>query len=96
MVAAAKINHGKMACPACGEPVALKESTATGTLSWDCQDADCEATGFAKKHTAAARKWLASVPKRTPAATQPAGAGEQPSAPPKPAPKPGFSFGGLK
>ncbi|MGZ3319671.1 MAG: hypothetical protein ACXU9C_01680 [Xanthobacteraceae bacterium] len=95
MVAAAKVNHGKMPCPDCGEPVALKESTATGTLSWDCQDADCEATGFAKKHTAAARRWLSKVQKRTPEASKPAGAADTTPAHTQTPPKAAFSMKGL-
>lgn len=93
MVAAAKVNHGKMPCPVCKQPVALKESTATGTLSFDCQEADCEATGFAKKHTAAARRWLASVPRRSQEPTK-QGSADDPS-PAKTPQKPEFSLGGL-
>jgi hypothetical protein len=62
MVAAAKMNLGKMACPCCGEPVAVMKAPATGTLSLKCQEADCEASLFAQAHTAAARKWLAKLP----------------------------------
>jgi ssDNA-binding Zn-finger/Zn-ribbon topoisomerase 1 len=60
MAAAPKENLGKMPCPACGEPVALKKS-ATGKLSYACQDAECESTGYADQHTGAARKWLAAL-----------------------------------
>jgi ssDNA-binding Zn-finger/Zn-ribbon topoisomerase 1 len=79
MAAAPKKNLGKIACPCCGEPVALKES-ATGKLSYACQEAECEVTGFADKHSAAARKWLAKLPAR------PADAAPAPAA--KPAAKP--------
>ena len=61
MVAAAKTNLGKIPCPCCGDPVALKRS-ATGKLSYACQDAECESTGFADQHSGAARKGLAKLP----------------------------------
>lgn len=81
MVAAAAKNLGKIPCPCCTEPVALKQ-TASGILKWECQDAECEASGFARPHTAAARKLLEKVgtksapaepaPKPVPAAPKPA------------------------
>lgn len=83
MVAAAAKNLGKIKCPCCGEPTALKQTTS-GILKWECQDAGCEASGFARPHTAAARKLLEQVgPKQAPATPEP-----------KPARK-GFDFAGL-
>lgn len=85
-----KNNLGKMPCPECGEPVAVRESRETGTLSFQCQDADCEASGYAQAHTGVYRRWKAKItpPKgATQAAPQepaPAPAPE-PKAPPKPA-----------
>lgn len=70
MVAAAKKNLGKMPCPYCEDPVAVMQA-ATGTLSFKCQDADCEATGFAPAHTAAAKKWLAALGTPAPTASEP-------------------------
>lgn len=99
MVAKAKENLGKMPCPCCGEPVALKKAD-TGTLSFKCEDADCEQTGFAQAHTGAARKWLAKVvrraaapepdsaPKPAPARQAPASAAKPPDPAPIPAPPP--------
>jgi ribosomal protein L37AE/L43A len=89
MVAAAAKNLGKIKCPCCGEPTALKQ-TASGILKWECQDAGCEASGFARPHTAAARKLLEQI------GTKPAPATPEPA--PVPAPKParkGFDFAGL-
>lgn len=63
MAAAPKENLGKMPCPCCGEPVALKRS-ATQKLSFVCDDADCEQSGYANPNTGAARKWLSLVTKR--------------------------------
>ncbi len=60
-MATAKKNLGKMPCPHCGDPVAVMQAL-TGTLSYKCQDADCESSGYAPAHTGAARKWLAAVP----------------------------------
>lgn len=60
MAAKPKANLGKMPCPDCRQPVALMKAE-TGTLSYKCQEADCEATGFAQAHTAASRKWIAAV-----------------------------------
>lgn len=101
MAAAPKENLGKIPCPCCGDPVALKKS-ATGKLSYACQDAGCESTGFADQSSGAARKWLASlitkpVPdgaKPTPAAPKGAPARVEPP-PPKAAQKPAFSIEGL-
>lgn len=81
MVAAAAKNLGKIKCPCCGEQTALKQ-TASGILKWECQDADCEATGFARPHTAAARKLLEIV------GTKPAPAMPAPAAIPAPKPAP--------
>jgi ribosomal protein L37AE/L43A len=98
MVAAVAKNLGKMPCPHCSEPVAVKQ-TASGILKWDCQDADCEATGFARAHTAAAAKILAAL--GTKPAPPKAPTPEPEPVPPKapaPAPKPArvpFSLGGL-
>lgn len=105
MAAAPKQNLGKIPCPCCRQPVALKKS-ATGKLSFQCQEADCEATGFADQHTAAARKWIAALgecqqtasepPKPTPAQPPKAPASSAPPAPdPQPPKKGGFSFPGL-
>lgn len=102
MAAAPKANLGKMPCPDCKQPVALMKA-ATGTLSYKCQEADCEATGFAQAHTAAARRWLAALPKAPAAATTEPAPKPAPKAPAKeaePAPqqppaKGGFSFTGL-
>jgi ribosomal protein L37AE/L43A len=91
MVAAAATNLGKIACPCCKEPVALKK-TASGILKWECQDAGCEASGFARPHTAAARKLLEQV------GAKPAPAAKEPEPAAAPAPKParkGFDFAGL-
>jgi hypothetical protein len=97
MVAAAKTNLGKIACPCCHQPVALKKS-ATGKLSYNCQEADCEATGFADQHTAAARKWMAALPSRpadqAPAPTPAPKKQDTPPPPPKPA-RAAFSLEGL-
>ena len=110
MVAAAKTNLGKMPCPHCTGPVAVMEA-ATGTLSYRCQEADCEATGFAAAHTAAARKWRTALPARTvpvvpieaiakPIKTTPAAIAKAPAVPvvqtaPKVAPRSAFSLGAL-
>ncbi len=91
MVAAAKTNLGKIPCPCCGDPVALKRS-ATGKLSYACQDAECESTGFADQHSGAARKWLAKlpvvpapiIPPTMAAQNKPASAPKPPPATPKP------------
>jgi len=84
-----KDNLGKMACPCCGEPVSVKKSRETGTLTYACQDADCEATGYASAHTAAARRWLANI-------TPPKGATQAPPKEPEPAPKPQAAPGAAK
>ncbi len=84
MAAAPKENLGKIPCPCCAQPVALKRS-ATGKLSYACQEADCEATGFADQSSAAARKWMAALPQKAQGAPEPA----RHAAPaPKPAPEP--------
>lgn len=89
MAAAPKENLGKMPCPCCGEPVALKRS-ATQKLSFVCDDADCEQSGYANPNTGAARKWLSLVSKRAtgtdplPLVTTPA---PKPIKPPQAAPK---------
>jgi hypothetical protein len=108
MVAAPKKNLGKMPCPDCRQPVAVMEA-ASGTLSYKCQEADCEATGFAQAHTAAARRWLAALgtgkapagapPKPAAAPAPKADAKQPPKADAKkndePPPKGGFSLGDL-
>lgn len=110
MVAAAKKNLGKMPCPHCAGPVAVMEA-GTGTLSYKCQEADCEATGFAAAHTAAARKWRAVLPAAAPAAAPVAAiakpikqapvtapkvpAVEVPPVPAKTPPRTAFSLGAL-
>jgi hypothetical protein len=102
MVTAKKENLGRMPCPCCGEPVAVKKAIMTGTLSYQCQDADCEATGYAPAHTAAARKWLANIvtrgaPQPAPISTVPA-PGPATNEPKPPAAKPArqpFSLGNL-
>lgn len=86
MVAAAAKNLGKIPCPCCREPVALKQ-TATGILKYECQDADCEASGFARPHTARARAWLELVGNKAAAAPTPA-----PTPAPVPAKKPAKPF----
>lgn len=88
MVAAPKTNLGKMPCPDCGQPVAVKQA-ASGTLSYACQEADCEATGFAQAHTAAARRWQAALGTRQAPPTEPPkpAAAPAPKAETKPAPK---------
>lgn len=106
MAAAPKENLGKIPCPCCGDPVALKKS-ATGKLSYQCQDADCESTGFADVSSGAARKWLAALspatkqePKPEPIKTPPAPAKPPapvpvPPTPQKTAPRPAFDLGAL-
>lgn len=108
MAAAPKTNLGKIPCPVCGDAVALKKS-ATGKLSYACQHADCEATGFADQSSGAARKWLAKLPaatptppaptpapiKTTPAAKTPTAPAPTPAAPPPKPPRPAFSLDGL-
>lgn len=89
MAAAPKENLGKMPCPCCSQPVALKKS-ATGKLSYQCQEADCEAIGYAEPHSSVARKWIAAVGTRQ----QPPKAPAEPNPVPPPA-KGGFSLGGL-
>lgn len=98
MVAAAATNLGKIPCPCCKEPVALKR-TASGILKYDCQEADCEASGFARAHTARARAWLDQVGTKAaaPAPAAPATPAALP-VPPKPAAKPArsaFDMGSL-
>jgi hypothetical protein len=80
MAAAPKENLGKIPCPCCDEPVALKRS-ATMKLSFVCDDADCEMSGYANPNTGAARKWLGQVVKRA-ACADPAPAASRPA--PKP------------
>jgi ssDNA-binding Zn-finger/Zn-ribbon topoisomerase 1 len=57
-----KKNLGKMPCPGCGDAVAVMQSE-TGMLSYKCQNAECETSGFAPAHTGAAKKWRAALPK---------------------------------
>jgi hypothetical protein len=101
MVTAKKENLGRMPCPCCGEPVAVKKAIMTGTLSYQCQDADCEATGYAPAHTAAARKWLANIVTRgapIPGTARPSPPALTEPEPIKPAAKPArqpFSLGNL-
>jgi hypothetical protein len=99
MVTAKKENLGKMPCECCGEPVAVKKAILTGTLSYQCQDADCEKSGYAPGHTGAARKWLTLIVKRAdqpaPISAPPAPAEPEPIKPAaKPARQP-FSLGNL-
>lgn len=106
MAAAPKENLGKIPCPCCGDPVALKKS-ATGKLSYQCQDAACESTGFADVSSGAARKWLAALsPADKPAAkqepTKPTPAPVKAPVPvpvvpaaPKAPPRPAFDLGAL-
>jgi len=93
-MAAAKKNLGKMPCPHCGDPVAVMQAE-TGTLSYKCQDADCESSGFAPGHTGAARKWLAALGK--PGATAQTAPVVAPviAEPEKKAPRAAFSLGSL-
>lgn len=88
MVAAPKTNLGKMPCPGCGQPVAVKKA-ASGTLSYVCQEADCEQSGFAPAHTAAARRWLGALGNRQAPASEPQkpAAAPVPKADAKPVPK---------
>jgi hypothetical protein len=64
MAAAPKTNLGKMPCPekGCDDHVAVMQA-ANGNLSYKCQNADCESTGYALAHTGAARRWLANLVK---------------------------------
>lgn len=97
MAAAPKENLGKMPCPNCGDSVALKKSV-TGKLSYACQDADCESTGFADQSSGAARKWLAAVIKpaqAAPEAAKPANPVPAVKPAPKTAPASAFSILGL-
>jgi len=105
MAAKPKTNLGKMPCPGCAQPVAVMKAE-TGTLSFKCQEADCEQTGFAQAHTAAARKWLAALPTKpdaasapaakTPLTLQPKAPAKEPQPDPKqPPPKGGFSISEL-
>lgn len=70
MAAAPKKNLGKMPCPDCKQPVALKQAVS-GKLSFACQEADCECTGFADQHSGAARKWMAALATPAPATGHP-------------------------
>jgi predicted RNA-binding Zn-ribbon protein involved in translation (DUF1610 family) len=81
MAAAPKENLGRFPCPCCGEPVALKRS-GTMKLSFVCEDADCEMSGYANPHTGAARKWLSQVVKRA-ACADPAPAASRPASKPE-------------
>ena len=104
MAAAPKENLGKIPCPCCGDPVALRKS-ATGKLSYACQDADCESTGFADQSSGAARKWLAALTAAPavitkpiaapPVAPQPVGPAPVVEPAPKKAPRPAFDLAGL-
>lgn len=105
MAAAPKKNLGKMPCPDCRQPVAVMQAES-GTLSYKCQEADCEATGFAQAHTAAARRWQAALGTRQAPAPAPAKPADTPAPkadakqPPKadakePPRKGGFSLGDL-
>lgn len=84
-----------MPCPECRDPVAVMQAD-TGTLSYKCQHADCESSGFAAAHTGAARRWIAALPKP---ASGPAVVPEgvpTPAALPKPKAKPtAFGLGDL-
>jgi hypothetical protein len=62
-MAIAKTNLGKIPCPACGDAVAIYQS-GTGKLSYTCQHAECESTGYAAEHTGAAKKWISLLPKK--------------------------------
>jgi hypothetical protein len=95
MVAAAKKNMGKIPCPDCKQPVALMQAEKTGTLSYKCQEADCECTGFAQYHTAAARRWLGNLPQTAHSAKTTQAEGPSSKAPPKTPPAGAFSLGGL-
>lgn len=104
MATAPKQNLGKMPCPDCGGAVAVHRS-APGTLSYKCQEAECESSGFAAAHTGAAKKWLAKLGQgaaAVPPVVKPAA--RVPAVPPvvkvPPAgaavpPRAGFSMGGL-
>lgn len=59
-MAALKENLGKIPCPECGDSTALKKNEA-GTLTLSCQE--CDFSGFAKKGSGAANRWLAKLPK---------------------------------
>lgn len=92
-MAAIKNNLGKMPCEACGDIVAVFES-GNGTLSYKCQDAQCEHSAFAQGHTGAAKRWrakLGTAPK-APEKQEPKPAEKQP---PKAPEKPAKSAGGF-
>lgn len=111
MAAAPKKNLGKIPCPDCKQPVALKQA-ASGKLSFACQEADCECTGYADQHSGAARKWMAALATPAPATGHPLPLVIEPAKPapprkpapgPTPAPVPptppakgGFDLGSLK
>ena len=93
-MATAKKNLGKMPCPGCGDPTAVFQAK-TGTLSYKCQHADCESSGYAAKHTGAAKKWLSQLPaqpiEQPPKATPPKAEKVPPAVPSKA----GFSMSNL-
>lgn len=61
-MATVKKNLGKIPCPCCGDTVAIYQSQ-TDKLSFNCQNPNCEATGYAGAHTGAAKQWLSKLPK---------------------------------
>jgi ssDNA-binding Zn-finger/Zn-ribbon topoisomerase 1 len=92
MSATPRQNLGKIPCPSCGDGVALYK-TATGKLSYTCQNPDCECTGYASAHTGSAKKWLAMLGKQaTPTTSTPEAKQEVKPAEPK---RSAFSFGSL-
>lgn len=84
MATAPKKNLGKIPCPHCGGAVAVYQSLP-GTLSYKCQESECEASAFAAPHTGAGKKWLAALGAAAPASVSAS----------VPAVKSGFSMGGL-
>lgn len=94
MATAPKRNLGKMPCPHCGGAVAVYQSVP-GTLSYKCQEAECEASAFAAPHTGAGKKWLAALGPVAvvPVAVAPAARKAAAAVPVQM--KSGFSMGGL-
>lgn len=58
-MAAVKTKLGRIPCDCCGHSTVLKQNEA-GTLTMGCDE--CDVSSFAKKGTAAARRWLSKLP----------------------------------
>jgi hypothetical protein len=82
-MAAVKNKLGRIPCDCCGHPVVLKENEA-GTLTVSCDE--CDVSSFAKKGTAAAKRWRAKLPAPEPVPKAPAPEVKKPA--PAPAPEP--------